>query len=149
MPVLPKLMYQSSFHIECIMYPAGLDGMWTYLHIVKTVAWLMIPQIPSSHQNLTVKPWLRGCRFILDHLVTRHLSLSEFWPFSHWAGGCLFSENRKGQLRTMMNVLYLNTLQPPLVFKAKVIFFLLMSTRCHPVTRDWKLPEHSLLEILT
>lgn len=49
------------------------------------------------------------------------LSLSEFWLFPHGAGGCSFSENRKSCLMTM-NVPSWSTVQPPLVFKAKVIF---------------------------
>lgn len=78
MPVLPKLIgVHSTLNLLCL--PVRLDGMWTYLHIVKTVAWLMIPQVLSSQQNMTARPMTQWVPIYPGPFkVNRHFLLSEF-----------------------------------------------------------------------
>lgn len=123
MPVLPKLMARSILHIE-FMTPASRAG-WHVdgLCSVETVACFMIRQVLSCHHKQTVMP-MTPWEMIYPgpFKVNRYFSVSEFWPFSHWACGCLFSENRKGLPVTPMSVPNLSTVQPPLVVQAKVAF---------------------------
>lgn len=122
MAVLPKLMDQNTLPTGFIM-PTSRAGWHVDIFAHCGNSLVQGPQILSSHQTLTAMPrTLWELIYPGSFKVFRDFLFSEFWPFSHRAGRCSFSENRKSYLMTMMNVTSLSTVQPPLVFKAKVIF---------------------------
>ena len=98
MPVLPKLMVHSTFHIEFIV-PAS-RAAWhvdAFAHCGNSsVAY------DASNAELTSESEGNVQESVGADLSwaiwSRHFSLSEFWPFPPWAGGSLFPENRKGLL---------------------------------------------------